>query len=203
MKPLPKFYYAASISLFLFLSGCSSTPKPPIARISLNVQKDINLYCKNVSKSQMNTQQINSPSPYCPESSVPEARPVVIRLYELRSLAAFNSTDFLSVFNDFNAALGNELLFSEELRLIPGMRHKYIRPLNFDTRYIGVVAAFRDLEHAQWRTFTPIPPQEKAPQIYIFVKENTIMTGAKSPCGFFCRMWTPQPPAGTLYEMIE
>lgn len=196
-------YATFLFSMMLLFSGCSSIPKPPIARISLNVQKDINLYCVDTSTLKKNAQYVNNPSSSCPKSSTPEARPVVIRLYELRSLAAFNSTDFLSVFNEYNSAFGNELLYSEELRLIPKMRHKYIRPLNLDTKYIGVVAAFRDLEHAQWRAFTPIPLKEKTPEIYIFVKENTITIGAKSPCGFFCRMWTPQPPAGTLYEMIE
>lgn len=182
MKPLPLSICSASIFL-LVLMGCSSTPKPSIAQISLNVQKNINLFPV--------------------EPSVLEARPVVIRLYELRSLAAFNSTDFLSVFNDYNSVLGNELLYSEEFRLVPGMRYKFNKPLNFDTRHIGVVAAFRDVENAQWRAFTPIPPNEKTPEIYILVKENTITIGAKSPCGFFCRMRTPRPPAGTLYEIIE
>jgi len=182
MKPLPLLICTASI-LLLVLTGCSSTPKPPIAQISLNVQEDINFYRV--------------------EANVAEARPVVIRLYELTSLAAFNSTDFLSIFNDFQSALGNELLFSEEFRLVPGMRQKFKRPLNLDTRYIGVVAAFRDLENAQWKAFTPVPAQEKEPEIYIFLKENQILIGAKEPCGFFCRMRTPKPEPGTLYEVIE
>ena len=184
MRPIILPICILPLFLFLvFLTGCSSTPKPPIARISLNVQDDINSFLT--------------------DTSIPEARPVVIRLYELTSLAAFNSTDFLSVFNDYQSALGNELLFSEELRLIPGMRKKFNRPLNLDTRYVGVVAAFRDLEHAQWKAFTAIPGEEKKPEIYIFLKENRILIGAKSPCGFFCQMWTPKPEPGTLYEVIE
>lgn len=183
MKLLPLLTCAASILLFLAFTGCSSTPKPPVAQISLNVQKDIN--------------------PFSANAEMPEARPVVIRLYELTSLAAFNSNDFLSIFNDYRSALGNELLFSEEFRLVPGMRQKFNRPLNLETRYVGVVAAFRDLEHAQWKAFTAVPVNEKKPDIYIFLKENEIMIGAKNPCGFFCQMWSPKPEPGTLYEVIE
>lgn len=183
MKSLPLPIFTASIFIFLALIGCSSTPKPPIAQISLNVQNDIN--------------------PFLVNAKTPEARPVVIRLYELTSLAAFNSTDFLSIFNDYQSALGNELLFSEEFRLVPGMRQKFNRPLNVDTRYVGVVAAFKELERAQWKAFTAIPVKEKNPEIYIFLKENEIMIGAKKSCGFFCQMWAPKPTPGTLYEVIE
>ncbi len=183
MKSLLMPIVAASLLLFLFLGGCSSTPKPPIAQISLNIQNDIN--------------------PFLVNAKTPEARPVVIRLYELTSLAAFNSTDFLSIFNDYHSALGNELLSSEEFRLVPGMRQKFNRPLNINTRYVGIVAAFRELERAQWKAFTAIPIKEKNPEIYIFLKENEIMIGAKKSCGFFCQMWTPRPTPGTLYEVIE
>lgn len=184
MKPLSLPICVVSIFfLLILLTGCSSTPKPPVAQISLNVQGDINPYLTNTSEA--------------------EARPVVIRLFELTSLAAFNSTDFISVFNDYSLALGSELLHSEEFRLTPGMRHKFSKPLNIDTRYVGVVAAFRDLEHSEWRAFASIPPKENAPEIYIFLKENKVMIGAKNPCGFFCKMWSPKPPEGTLYEVIE
>jgi predicted component of type VI protein secretion system len=83
------------------------------------------------------------------------------------------------------------------------MRQKFNRPLNLDTRYVGVVAAFRDLENAQWKAFTAVPVKEKEPEIYIFLKKNQILIGAKEPCGFFCSMWTPKPEPGTLYEVIE
>ncbi len=170
----------------LIQTGCSAPPKPPIAALSLNVQPNINPYSISTT-----------------ETKTPEARPVVIRFYELTSLAAFNSADFFSVFNEYKTTLENELLTSEEFRLTPGQKQKFNRTLNIDTRYVGVVAAYKDLEQSQWRASATIPSKEKAPEIYIFLEGNKIQIGAKPACGFFCQFQSPKPPPGTLYEVIE
>lgn len=163
--------------------GCSSMPKPPVAQVSLNVQSMIN--------------------PYIDGKGKPESRPVVIRLFELKSPAAFNSADFFSVFNHYQDTLNTELLNSEEFHLSPGKKLKFERTLHLDTRYIGVVSAFRDLEHAQWRATTAIPREESHPEIYVLLEGNQVLIGAKPQCGFLCRFWSPKPPVGSLYEIID
>lgn len=184
MKLVSYLVWVTFAMLLLLLAGCSSTPKPPIATMSLNVQQNINQYST--------------------ESTKPDARPVVIRVFELNSLAAFNTADFFSLFNNYSETLGTELLNnSEEFQLSPGKKLKFNRTLNFDTRYIGVVSAFRDLEHAQWRAATAVPQNEKAPEIYVLLDGNKVMIGAKPACGFFCQLWSPKAPAGSLYEIIE
>lgn len=183
MRFLLRFILATTaISLFI-LTGCASTPKPPIAQISINVQPNINSY--SIDKSE------------------PEANPVVIRLYELTSNAAFNSNDFLSFFYDYKAALKDELLKSEEFKLIPNKKLKFNRSLHLNTQYVGVVAEFKNFEHSQWRAITAIPAKESAPEIYILLEGNKVMIGAKEACGFFCGLWSPKPPAGSLYEPIK
>ena len=177
-------YYLLIIASIHFITGCASAPKPPIATISLNAQKDIN------------------PNQKLYEDTELIAKPVVIRVYELKSLAAFNSSDFFSAFNNYRETLGPEHLNSEEFQLQPGKKMKFDLTLNFDTRYIGVIAAFRDLEHAQWRASAPLPVKEKAPEVYVFLKENTVKVGTKKACGFFCQLFSPKPPEGTLYEEI-
>jgi type VI secretion system protein VasD len=175
-----------SLILCWLLIGCSSTPKPPIATVSLNVQSNINSF-----------------STITDETKAPEARPVVIRFYELTSLSVFSSADFFSVFNDYRTTLESELITSEEFRLMPGQKQKFNRTLNIDTRYVGVVAAYKDLEQSQWRASTAIPAKELAPEIYIFLEGNKIQIGAKPACGFICQFQSPKPPPGTLYEVIE
>ncbi|HQU97579.1 MAG TPA: type VI secretion system lipoprotein TssJ [Nitrosomonas sp.] len=174
----------ASFIFFLLLISCSSTPKPPIATVSLNVQPNINPLSTTTD-----------------ETKALEARPVVIRLYELTSLSTFNSADFFSLSNDYKNALANELITSEEFRLIPGQKQKFNRTLNIDTRFVGVVAAYKNLEQSQWRDSAIISPKESAPEIYIFLEGNKIQIGVKPECGFFCQ--SPKAPPGTLYEVIE
>lgn len=171
------------ILVLSFLSGCSSTPKPSIAQLSVNVQKNVN--------------------PRINEKKESESRPVVIRVYELKSLATFNESDFFSVRDRYKEVLSNELLNSEEFYLIPNQKLRLTRPLNLDTRYIGVVAAFREIETAQWKASTAIPFDERFPEIYILLVDNRVLIGARPECGFFCKLWTPKPPAGSLYEVIE
>jgi type VI secretion system protein VasD len=84
------------------------------------------------------------------------ASPVIVRIYELRSVAAFNATDFFSLFDKEKDVLGGELLVRDELPLMPGGTPQAIKNLRSETRYLGIVAAFRDIERARWRASTPV-----------------------------------------------
>jgi type VI secretion system protein VasD len=83
--------------------------------------------------------------------------PVVVRVYELKSLAAFNNADFFALFEKEGETLGADLLGREEFQMDPGESRPYQRQLQPDTRFIGVAAAFRDLERARWRQASPVP----------------------------------------------
>jgi type VI secretion system protein VasD len=83
--------------------------------------------------------------------------PVVVRIYELRTLGAFNSADFFSLFEKEAETLGGDLVGREEYDLQPGETRPYRRQLQPDTKFIGVAAAFRDLEKARWRQAAPVP----------------------------------------------
>src|SRR6266705_617613 len=74
--------------------------------------------------------------------------PIVVRVYELKSLAAFNSADFFSLFDKEQETLGSDLVGREQYDLRPAEIRPYLRQLQADTKFIGVVAAFRDLENS-------------------------------------------------------
>jgi type VI secretion system protein VasD len=83
--------------------------------------------------------------------------PIVVRVYELKSLAAFDSADFFSLFDKEAETLGSDLVGREEYDLRPAETRPYRRQLQPDTKFIGVVAAFRDLENSRWRQAAPVP----------------------------------------------
>jgi len=83
--------------------------------------------------------------------------PIVLRVYELRSLGAFNNADFFSLFDKEAETLGGELVGREEYILQPSETKPYQRQLQPDTKFIGVAAAFRDLENSRWRSSAPVP----------------------------------------------
>ncbi len=83
--------------------------------------------------------------------------PIVIRVYALRSNAAFESVDFFTLYDDEATALGTELIVaSEEIELAPGEQRAYQRKPGDEARYLGMVAAYRNFEQAIWRAVMPI-----------------------------------------------
>jgi len=94
----------------------------------------------------------------------PDARsrpsPVVVRLYELKTSAQFDSADFVSLYEKDQAVLGADMVARDELVLVPGDKKVINKPLAADTKFIGVVAAFRELERARWRALVVVAPNK-------------------------------------------
>lgn len=89
--------------------------------------------------------------------------PLLLRIYELKASASFGNADFVSLYQRDQAELGADLLAREELLLLPGERRPFKRVLNAQTRFLGVFAAYRDLERAHWRVLLPIEARRKIP----------------------------------------
>lgn len=119
------------------LGACASAPKPTLVSGSLHAAADVN---PSVSK---------RPSP------------LLVRVYELKSATAFNSADFLALFQRDQAELGPDLVGREEFMLNPGESRPITKTLAPETRFIGVFAAYRDLERARWRAVVAVEPGKK------------------------------------------
>lgn len=118
----------------LTTAGCSSAPKPTAVNGHIEAAAGLN---PSVSQ---------RPSP------------LLLRIYELKSAAAFNQADFMSLYQADQAALGAELITREEVMLQPGETRPFAKKLSVETRFIGVVAAYRNLELASWRSITAVQP---------------------------------------------
>jgi type VI secretion system protein VasD len=88
--------------------------------------------------------------------------PVVVRVYQLRSPGAFQNADFFPLYDNEIATLGQNLITpAEEFQLQPDESREYKTELDLATKYLGVIAAFRDLENARWRAFVKLPDKKK------------------------------------------
>ncbi len=87
--------------------------------------------------------------------------PVVVRVYELKTLSVFESADFYALYDDETATLGPDLIAREELIIRPGDEIGYNKRADPMARYLGVIAAFRDLENARWRSFVKLGDQRR------------------------------------------
>lgn len=143
--------------VLLLLSGCAGAPKPPpptVIQLTLEVAADAN-----------------------PDSRG-RASPIIVRLFELKSLAAFEGADFFSLFEKDQATLGAELVAREEFQFQPKDTRKMERTLQPDTRHVAVIAAFRDLERAKWRAATAVPLNKTTP-VVVRVDARSISVAAK------------------------
>lgn len=95
----------------------------------------------------------------------PDARrrpsPVVVRVFELKAPTLFEQADFVSLFEKDQATLAAEFVSREEFVLRPGESKPINKPLSPDTKFIGVMAAFRELERARWRAVVPVVAKKK------------------------------------------
>lgn len=83
--------------------------------------------------------------------------PVVVRVYQLRADGAFTGADFFALYNDEQKTLGAELITRDEFVLAPSESRTLDVTLSPDARYLGAIAAFRDIRNAQWRAVAPAP----------------------------------------------
>lgn len=86
--------------------------------------------------------------------------PVVVRVYQLKNDTAFNAASFFELFDDEKKVLASDLSDpnekSVEVTLRPGetvpVANFFVLPY---TRFVGVVAAYRDIRNAQWKSVVP------------------------------------------------
>jgi type VI secretion system protein VasD len=136
----------------LLAAGCGSSP--PLLKGSIKVDSNVN------------PDRAGRPSP------------IVVRVYELKAITAFNGADFFSIFDSEQATLGGELVGREEFQLQPAETRQYSRQLQPDTKFIGVVGAFRDLEQAKWRQAVPVP-SKRSPTITIGLQARAVTVAVK------------------------
>lgn len=84
--------------------------------------------------------------------------PILVRLYALRSDMDFQQADFLTLFNSEAQALGQSLVSRKEFVIPPGGTEVYVDNLPPEAVFLGVMAAFRNIDQAQWRSIAPLQP---------------------------------------------
>jgi type VI secretion system protein VasD len=130
-----------------WLVACSSAPpKPQLVKLTFAVAADVNPDAQN------------RPSP------------VVVRLYQLKDDAAFKDADIFTLFDKEQPTLAAALVSREEYELSPGEHRGVDLMLSHDARFVGVVAAYRDIRNAQWRAQIGAPDKG----VINMVKKNKI-----------------------------
>ncbi|WP_029828160.1 type VI secretion system lipoprotein TssJ [Vibrio parahaemolyticus] len=126
MKQIYKSFF---LFIFLVLMGCSAANLvvDPYADLEITANHNIN-----------------------PDSNG-RPSPVVVYVFELTSNTLFENQDFFSIYEEHEKVLGPDLVNKYEISLTPGQKEIYQASMSPKTEYLGIVAAFRDIENSNWR----------------------------------------------------
>lgn len=142
----------ALITVVLLLFGCTvSVKEKPAVEAAITV----------VAAEDINPDITDRPSP------------ILLRVYELGAAGSFQNAEFFPLYEKDDAVLGRDLINREAFLIKPGETHPLGLPLNSDTHFIGVVAAFSNIEQAQWRAVVQVD-QEKAINLTIKIEKLAV-----------------------------
>jgi type VI secretion system protein VasD len=128
-----------AFTALVLLVGCSSiSPYSTVTKLNL----------KLTASDQVNPDLNGRPSP------------IVVRLIELKHPVAFENADFFSLYERAKESLSPDLVASEELELRPGETAEFKLSVESGSRYVGVLAAYRDLRETQWRYVVQVTPAD-------------------------------------------
>jgi type VI secretion system protein VasD len=81
---------------------------------------------------------------------------VAVRLFQLKSNAAFERADVFALTEREQQTLGADGLGSEEFVIKPGESRTITRELKPGAQFIGTAVLFRDIDRARWRGVAPV-----------------------------------------------
>jgi type VI secretion system protein VasD len=102
------------------------------------------------------------------------AAPVMVRVYELKSAAAFDSADFFTLQNEDKNVLAADLLAVDEFIMRPGTDERIERKSNPATTAIGVQVGYRELGKSVWRATWRLPEAPDAAWYRAVVPDRTV-----------------------------
>jgi type VI secretion system protein VasD len=90
------------------------------------------------------------------------AAPIVVRVYELKTDATFNSADYFSLQDKDKTVLADDLVARDQFQLRPGEQAVIRRTIDPATTRLGILAAYRDLPNSVWRVVYALPVAPEA-----------------------------------------
>lgn len=137
---MPRLLPLALFAALLSLSGCAAlSPYSDMTKLDLTLN----------GSDQLNPDLHGRPSP------------IVLRLIELKHPVSFETADFFSLYQRPKEALSPDMVVLEELELRPGEQRELKLSVQPGSRYVGVLAAYRDLPESNWRLVIPLQERER------------------------------------------
>lgn len=102
-----------------------------------------------------------------------EASPIVVTMYQLKSLEDFNENDYFALTNNVKNVLGNNLISQYEIEIRPDQKLKISKEIGKETKFIGFIASYRNINNAVWKNVVSLD-SVKGKKISITLDSDTI-----------------------------
>ena len=139
--------FVCSLMLMVACGACGKKPPPALPPITIAAPPDTKTKSALTLAASADTNPDASGRP----------SPVVVRVYQLKTDAAFKGAEFFALYDDDQKVLGQELISRDEFVLAPSEKKTIDVAVARDTRFVGALAAFRDIRNAQWRGLVVAP----------------------------------------------
>lgn len=140
----------------ILLTACASSPRPTVVVMYIQAAADLN------------------------PTAGGQATPVRVRLYELKNGAVFSRADYFSLVDATSKTLSTDLVAQDEMLIQPGQQLTLERTLDEQSRLLGLVVSYRELDRAVWRQVVSIPSNETAP-LAVSLKARAVSTAPTKP----------------------
>lgn len=150
LKPLIEILLL--LIVLLQLQACETSPKKLLIRYeaSSDLNPDINL----------------RPSP------------LVVNSYQLSNQTSFQDLDFFTLYDKAKTTLGDGLLYQDQIEIKPKQVIETEQEYFKKTKFLAIMAAYRDIDNAVWQKVILLDPKEKKPiRVLLSSKEVIIQQG--------------------------
>jgi len=134
IKNISKIAKIGFIAVTLLVVGCAG--KPP---------EDVRIRGSIEAVESVNPDGVGRPSP------------LQIKIFQLSAKDKFEAAEFFALSDAPEATLGTDMLGVESIMLTPGDVRPYERDYDPETRFIGVIAGYREIHQATWRAVVEMP----------------------------------------------
>lgn len=146
----PNLSCLAALLALAALSACAAPP-PPIPPTVLKL--------KIVASADVNATQAG------------QGAPVLLRIYQLGSAAAFEKAEFFRLNSADTATLGADIVKKDEYLIVPGATKEETLTLPDNVKAVGFFAAYREFQKATWRA-TVAPEAHKTTAVAVTVNAS-------------------------------
>lgn len=98
--------------------------------------------------------------------------PIVIRLYELKKEVAVEGMDFFSIYDQTEPDFKTAVSSMKEFQVNPGQKLEQLLVTDVSTKYLMLVAAFKDIDNSQWKVVHEI---EQSDELALVIEGKSIV----------------------------